>query len=102
MKYALIKYHFSHGSKDDWHRDIARFIEAIENDPELRGKISYRAMKAGSDDYYHLATAFDQATADLLGERGFFDRYTARTGEVSGGKVEVIPLDIIAQTKELL
>jgi hypothetical protein len=99
MKYVLIKYRFQNGSREQWHTDVARFCEAIENDPELRNKITYRAMKAEGDDYYHFATAVDQAAADLLGDRDYFDRYTARTGEVSGGTVEVIPLEVIAQTK---
>jgi hypothetical protein len=102
MKYVLIKYHFSQGSREEWRRDIERFVESIRRDPDLRGKITYRAMKAaGGDDYYHLATAVDQAAADLLGERDFFDRYTTRTGEVAGGYVEVIPLEVVAQTEEV-
>jgi|ERR1700729_1703536 len=98
MKYVLIKYSLREGSREEWHRDITRFVEAIDNDPELRGKITYRAMKSVGDDYYHLATAVDQAAADLLGEREFFDRYTGRTGEVSKGQVEVIPLEVVAAT----
>ena len=98
MKYVLIKYRFRNGSKEQWHADVARFCEAIENDPELGGKVTYRAMKAAGDDYYHLATAVDQAAADLLGDRDYFDRYTDRTREVSAGTVEVIPLELVAQT----
>ena len=99
MKYVLIKYQFKDGSKEEWHADVARFVKAIDDDPELRGKITYRAMKADGDDYYHLATAVDQAAADLLGERDYFDRYTGRTGEVSRGTVQVVPLEVVAQTK---
>src|SRR5271154_1300022 len=98
MKRFLIKYHFTAGSKDDWHEDIRRFITAIENDPELSGKISYRAMKTASDDYYHLATAIDQSAVEALGRADFFDRYTETTDRVSGGGVEVLPLEVIAET----
>jgi hypothetical protein len=98
MKHVLIRYHFREGSKDEWHRDIASFIESLEGDPTLRGKISYRAMKTASGDYYHLATAIDQDAADLLGEREFFNRYTRRTNEVAGGQVEVVALEIVAET----
>jgi hypothetical protein len=99
VKYVLIKYRFQNGSKEQWHEDVVRFCREVESDPELCGKITYRAMRANDDDYYHLATAVDQAAADLLGDRDYFDRYTARTGEVSRGTVEVIPLEIVAETK---
>jgi hypothetical protein len=98
MKSFLIKYHFETGSKEDWHESIRQFIAAIENDPELSGKISYRAMKTPSDDYYHLATALDQSTVEALGRADFFDRYTQTTDRVSGGGVEVIPIEVIAET----
>ena len=45
MKHFLIKYRFKSGSKDEWHQEIARFIAALDNDPALKGKISYRCMK---------------------------------------------------------
>jgi len=98
MKHILIRYHFTNGSKEDWHSDIARFIESLESDPELRGKITYRAMKTASDDYYHLATVTGQETTDLLGRREFFERYTKRLNEIAGGEVEVIPLEIVGET----
>jgi len=61
MKHFLIKYCFKHGSRAEWHQDIARFISALESDPDLNGKISYRSMKVkGGDDYYHLASAEDE------------------------------------------
>ncbi len=94
----MIRYRFQNGSKEQWHDDVARFSQSIESDPELRGKITYRAMKAEGDDYYHFATAVNQAAADLLCDRDYFDRYTSRTGEVSCGTVEVIPLEVVAQT----
>jgi len=39
MKQFLISYSFKSGSEEQWHRDISNFIEALANDPELRGKI---------------------------------------------------------------
>jgi hypothetical protein len=54
MKHFLIKYRFGNGSEEDWHREIKRFIAAIESDPALNGRISYRCLKAnnGSGDCY--------------------------------------------------
>jgi hypothetical protein len=42
MKQFLIKYRLKSGSEERWHQDIVRFISALDNDPALRGKISYR------------------------------------------------------------
>jgi hypothetical protein len=99
MKYFLIKYTFSKGSPEDWQLDIARFIAALDSDPTLSGKISYRCLKhkQGSD-YYHFAAAADDRAAAELGERDFFKHYTERSDFVSGGTVEVLPLDLIAET----
>ncbi len=98
MKHVLIRYRCEDGSQSEWHDEVARFVKAIEADPELSGKITYRAMKTPDGDYYHLATVVDQATADLLGEREFFARYTARVDEVSKGTLETSPLEIVAET----
>jgi|HubBroStandDraft_1064217.scaffolds.fasta_scaffold07451_5 hypothetical protein len=99
VKYFLIKYTFSQGSPEEWHREIARFIAALDGDPALSGKISYRCLKhkQGSD-YYHLAAAADEQTVATLGQRDFFTHYTERSDFVSGGTVEVLPLELIAET----
>ena len=101
MKHFLIKYQFQAESAHEWHQEIARFIEALEADPVLSGKVSYRSMKGKGSDYYHLASAVDDHAIKALGERDFFDRYTDRTDFVSGGTVEVVPLEIIAETKHV-
>jgi hypothetical protein len=99
MKYFLIKYRFESDSTEQWHQDIARFIAALDDDPALRGKISYRCMKGrGRSDYYHLAAAEDDHAVKTLQSRAFFSRYTEQTKLVAGGEVEVLPLEIIAET----
>jgi hypothetical protein len=98
MKHFLIRYTFTDGTPAAWHAEIARFIAALEADPELRDKIAYRAMRLGDGpEYAHLATAEDGA-AQILGSREFFERYTAETERVGRGNVEVIPLEIVAET----
>jgi hypothetical protein len=52
-----------------------------------------------SSDYYHLAMAADDQAVKTLPERDFFKHYTEATKAVSGGGVEVLPLEIIAETK---
>ena len=49
-------------------------------------------------DYYHLATAVDEAAAKALGQAEFFKAYTELTRRVSGGAVEVLPLEVIGET----
>jgi hypothetical protein len=100
MKQFLIRYRMTNGTQDEWHRTIARFIAALDDDPELKGKILYRCMK-GRDgpDYYHLATAVDDQAIKTLQQREFFKRYTEETRRVAGGEVAVQPLEIIAETK---
>jgi hypothetical protein len=56
MKHFMIKYQFANGTPEEWHREIARFIAAVDSDPELKGKIGYRVMKNRDDtSYFHLA-----------------------------------------------
>jgi hypothetical protein len=99
MKYSMIKYQFTSGSTEDWHREIDRFIAALDNDPELKGKISYRCMKNRDDGgYTHLAAAADDAAIKTLQSRDFFQHYRDKTKQVAGGNVTVTPIDLIAET----
>ncbi len=99
MKHFLIKYRFQNGLEDAWHQDVAEFIAALDGDPALRGKISYRCMKnQNGPDYYHLATAVDDQAIKMLQTRVFFSRYTEKTKHVAAGVVEVLPLEIVAET----
>jgi hypothetical protein len=99
MKQFLIKYRFTQGTPEEWHRDIARFIANIDSDPVLKGRISYRCMKNAADsDYYHLARAADEQAPKDLQQRDWFRQYQERTRSVAGGQVEVVPLEIIGET----
>ena len=100
MKHFMIKYQFANGTIEDWHREIAKFIAAIDNDPELKGRIIYRCMKNRDDSRYcHLASAADEQAIKTLQQREFFKHYTEKTRQVaSGGDVVVTPIDLIAET----
>jgi hypothetical protein len=100
MKHFLIKYRLTKGTKEAWHEEITKFIAALDGDPGLKGKISYRCLtgRDGSD-YYHLASAADDQAVSALQGRDFFKHYTEATKAASGGGVEVMPLEIIAETK---
>jgi hypothetical protein len=87
-------------SQDAWHQDVAQFIAALDSDPALQGKISYRCMKSrDGDEYYHLATAADEHAIKALQQSAFFSRYTEKTKQAGGGAVDVIALEIVAETK---
>lgn len=99
MKHFMIKYQFANGSREEWHREIARFISSIDNHPELKGKISYRVMKNRDDaSYYHLAAAADEHAIKTLQGQDFFKHYTEKTRQVAGGEVVVTPIELIAET----
>ncbi len=99
MKHFMIKYQFANGIPEEWHREIARFIAAVDSDPELKGKIGYRVMKNRDDtSYFHLASAADEAAIKTLQGREFFKHYTEKTRQVAGGEVTVTPIEVIAET----
>jgi hypothetical protein len=99
MKHFMIKYQFANGTAEEWHREIARFISALDADPELKGKISYRVMKNRDDgSYFHLAAAADEHAIKTLQARDFFKHYTEKTRQVAGGEVVVTPIELIAET----
>ena len=99
MKHFMIKYQFTNGTTEEWHREIGRFIAALDNDPELRGRIIYRCMKTRDDSSYcHLASAVDDVAVKTLQQRDFFKHYTEKTKQVAGGEVTVTPIELIAET----
>ena len=83
--------------RDD--REIGRFIAALDNDPELKGRIIYRCLKNRDDSsYWHLASAADDLAVKTLQQRDFFKHYTEKTRQVAGGEVTVTPIELIAET----
>src|SRR5271167_1293647 len=99
MKHFMIKYRFANGTPEQWHLEISRFIAALDSDPELKGRISYRVMKNRDDSsYFHLAAAADEAAVKALQSRDFFKAYTEKTRQVAGGEVTVTPIELIAET----
>jgi hypothetical protein len=102
MKRFLISYKFAldAGSEAAWHRRVGEFIAAIDGDPELAGRITYRCMKVkDSASYYHLAEAANDAAIQTLQQRAFFKSYTEETKRVAGGEVTVSSIETLAETK---
>ena len=99
MKYFMIKYRRSSGHEADWHRHIADFIARLDSDPAVKGKISYRCLKRrDGTDYFHIAGAVDDQAIKALQQSAFFRSYNEETRKVAAGEVEVIPLEVIAET----
>src|SRR5437764_15481717 len=99
MKQFLIRYKLTNGTPESWHQEIAKFISALNNDPDLKGRIGYRVMKnRDGSDYYHIASPADDEAVKTLQGRDFFKSYNERTRAVAGGDVVVSPLEFIAGT----
>jgi hypothetical protein len=99
MKQFLIRYRRTEGSPEDWHREIGKFIAAIDSDPALKGKIGYRCLKVRDGaDYFHIATVHDESGRVALQDRDFFKHYTQATRAIAGGVVEVTPIETVAET----
>jgi quinol monooxygenase YgiN len=101
MKRFLIRYTFrpETGAASEWHRHVAEFISAVDNDPALKGRLTYRCMKVrDGQEYFHLAEPVDDEAVKVLQSRDYFKRYTEETKRVAGGSVEVSPLETIAET----
>jgi hypothetical protein len=100
MKYFLIRYRLQNASPEAWHQEVSAFIAALDSDPDLQGKITYRCMKVrDTGDYLHLAGAADDAAIKALQQSPVFKGYTEKIRTVAGGAVDVLPLEIIAETK---
>jgi hypothetical protein len=103
MKHFMIRYEFKNGTTEAstkaWHQEIGRFIKAIDDDPELKGRLSYRVLKNRDDGhYFHLASVTDDAVQKALQSRDFFKHYTEMTRKVAGGEVTVTPIEMIDAT----
>jgi len=99
MKHFMIRYELKSGVTEAWHQEIARFIKAIDSDPELTGRIGYRVLKNRDDGhYFHLASVADEDAQKALQSRDFFKAYSARTRDISGGEVTATPIEWIDQT----
>jgi len=79
---------------------VAEFIDALDSDPSLAGRISYCCMKSrDGSDYLHLAAAADDQAIKALQQSAFFSQYTEKTRHAAGGAVDVLPLEVIAETR---
>ncbi len=99
MKHFLIKYQFRSGTREAWHGQLQRFVAWLDSEPDLKGRISYRCMaEREGTGYYHWASASDDQAIKALQSKEFFKRYTEATKLTAGGEVEVVALELVAET----
>ncbi len=99
MKQFLITYRVRPGLEEQRQQEIDAFIAALDADPGVRGRVTYRCMKGRETrDYYHLATAAGDDAVKALQSSDYFTRYTDQTERAAEGEVIVTPLELIAET----
>lgn len=99
MKYFMIKYHSKGESPDQWHTRVKQFIAAIDAQPDLEQRITYRCFKMKDGlDYFHIAGAADDGAVKVLQSKDFFKGYSEATRDAAEGEVTVVPLELIAET----
>ena len=102
MKQFLIRYRRGGTDAETWHRDVAAFIAALDGDAELSGKISRIAACASPTATIICISPRRQTRppSRRCNPRDYFKRYNERTRQVAAdGKVEVLKLDVVAETK---
>jgi len=80
MKQFLIKYQLKVGTEEQRRDEMVAFIAAMNGDPAVKGRISYRCMKVpGKPDYWHIVTAEDDASIVAMGGSGIESQPTRAT-----------------------
>ena len=100
MKHFMIKYQFTNGTTEEWHREIGRFIAAIDSDPELKGQDHLSLHEEPRRwPLFPSRQRHDEAAQKTLQQRDFFKAYTEMTRKVAaGGEVTVTPIELIGAT----
>jgi hypothetical protein len=99
MIYSLIEYRRKEPS-EAWEREVVAFIQAIERDPSLRGRVSYRCLKQQDGvTFCHLAAAVDDSAVDDLKRKPFFKPYSERLRAVAETEPEFTKLQVVGGTE---
>ena len=99
MLYSFIRY-TTQGPSEEWEREVNAFIAAIDGDPSLRGRISYRCFKEKDGvSFYHAAAAVDDAAVADLKEKPFFKPYSTKLRAVAKSGPEFTQMQLVGGTK---
>ncbi len=95
----LIQYDYD-GDEAPWLAAIEAFVTAIDADPDLRRKFSYRvATAADGVGRVHVGRWDSEATLAHLQSQEFFKQFAGKIGEFSGGGPNATRLQLAAETK---
>ena len=99
MIYSLIRYSIGEPSAE-WKSEVLGFIQAIDRDASLRGRVSYRCLKESDGvSFCHIAAAVDESAVEDLKKKPFFKPYSARLRVVAGGEPQFTKLQIVGGTE---
>ncbi len=99
MIHSLIRYSISRPS-EDWEREVLAFIQAIDREASLRGRLSYRCLKESDGvSFCHIAAAVDDSAVEDLKKKSFFKPYSAKLRAVAGGEPHFTKLQVVGGTE---
>jgi hypothetical protein len=99
MIYSLIRYSIN-VPNEDWEHEVLAFVRAIDRDPSLRGRVSYRCLKEGDGvSFCHIAAAVNDAAVDDLKERPFFRPYSAKLRAIAKCEPEFTKMQVVGGTE---
>jgi len=94
----LIQYDYD-GDESAWQTAVEGFVTAIDADPDLRGKFSYRVNTAADGvGRVHVGRWDKEETLAHLQAQDFFKQFAAKVGEFAGGSPNVTRLRQAAGT----
>ena len=94
----LIQYDYD-GDEGEWMAAVEGFVAAIDADPALRGKFSYRTnIAADGVGRVHVGRWDDEETLAHLQAQEFFKQFAAKVGEFAGGAPNATRLRLAAET----
>ena len=99
MIYSLIEYRLKEPS-EAWEGEVLAFIHAIDREPSLRGRVSYRCLRhQDSVTYCHLAAAVDDSAVNDLKRMEFFKPYSERLRAVAQTGPDFTKLQLVGGTE---
>ena len=94
----LIQYNYD-GDEGAWMAAVEEFTAAIDADPALAGKFSYRVnIAADGVGRVHVGRWDAEETVAHLQGQDFFKRFAAKIGEFAGGAPNATRLRLAAET----
>ena len=99
MIYSLIRYTVE-APNEEWEREVLAFIQAIDGEASLRGRLSYRCLKESDGvSFCHIAAAVDDSAVEDLKKKPFFKPYSAKLRAVAWRGPEFTKLEVVGGTE---